>query len=59
MRCYMHKVDVTPVLCVQLLRKAFDAGLTFTIGTSHTTGHSNVVVWNDIHHKTSLSPGGP
>jgi len=37
----------------QLLREAFNAGLIFTIGTSHTTGADNVVIWNDIHHKTS------
>ena len=43
---------------VQLLRKAFDAQLIFTIGTSHTSGATNAVVWNDIHHKTSTQ-GGP
>jgi len=42
----------------QLLRLAFDHRLTFTIGTSVTTGRTNTVVWNNIHHKTSLS-GGP
>jgi len=36
-----------------LLRRAFDAGLIFTIGRSVTTGADNVVVWNDIHHKTN------
>jgi deltex-like protein len=36
-----------------LLREAFDAGLMFTIGRSNTTGEDNVVIWNDIHHKTS------
>ena len=41
----------------RLLRKAFDARLIFTIGTSHTTGTS-VVIWNDIHHKTNMT-GGP
>jgi len=41
-----------------LLRKAFDARLLFTIGTSVTTGVSNTVTWNDIHHKTNIS-GGP
>ncbi|XP_033126434.1 uncharacterized protein LOC117124335 [Anneissia japonica] len=41
-----------------LLRKAFDARLIFTIGTSVTTGASDSVTWNDIHHKTSVS-GGP
>ncbi|XP_078597385.1 uncharacterized protein LOC144873702 [Branchiostoma floridae x Branchiostoma japonicum] len=41
-----------------LLRKAFDRRLIFTIGTSHTTGKSDTVVWNDIHHKTNTH-GGP
>ncbi|XP_043939538.1 probable E3 ubiquitin-protein ligase DTX3 [Protopterus annectens] len=41
-----------------LLRRAFDQRLTFTIGTSVTTGRSNVITWNDIHHKTSRC-GGP
>ncbi|XP_048477254.1 probable E3 ubiquitin-protein ligase DTX3 [Rhincodon typus] len=42
----------------QLLKKAFDQRLIFTVGTSRTTGQSNVVTWNDIHHKTSPW-GGP
>ena len=42
----------------RLLRKAFNARLIFTVGTSHTTGTTNAVVWNDIHHKTSMT-GGP
>ena len=41
-----------------LLKVAFDRKLTFTIGTSVTTGRSNTTVWNGIHHKTNLS-GGP
>ncbi|XP_033861511.3 E3 ubiquitin-protein ligase DTX3L-like [Acipenser ruthenus] len=41
-----------------LLRRAFDQQLIFTIGTSSTTGMSDVVTWNDIHHKTSTH-GGP
>ncbi|XP_067385911.1 probable E3 ubiquitin-protein ligase DTX3 isoform X2 [Emydura macquarii macquarii] len=41
-----------------LFRKAFDQRLTFTIGTSMTTGRANVITWNDIHHKTNCS-GGP
>ncbi|XP_004675218.1 PREDICTED: E3 ubiquitin-protein ligase DTX3L [Condylura cristata] len=41
-----------------LLRRAFDQKLIFTVGYSRTTGTSNVITWNDIHHKTSLS-GGP
>ena len=43
---------------LQLLRKAFDARLVFTVGTSVTTGWSNQVTWNDIHHKTNTH-GGP
>ncbi|XP_072521229.1 uncharacterized protein [Salminus brasiliensis] len=42
----------------RLLRQAFDQRLIFTIGSSSTTGRSNVVTWNDIHHKTSRN-GGP
>lgn len=41
-----------------LLKKAFDQRLIFTVGTSRTTGRTNVVTWNDIHHKTSPW-GGP
>ena len=37
---------------LQLLRRAFDARLVFTVGTSNTTGLSNQVIWNDIHPAT-------
>lgn len=37
---------------LRLLQKAWDRKLTFTIGTSVTTGASNTIVWNEIHHKT-------
>ena len=43
---------------LQLLRKAFDARLVFTVGTSVSTGRPNQVTWNDIHHKTNMY-GGP
>ncbi len=39
------------------LKYAFSCGLTFTIGTSLTTGTPNSVTWSSIHHKTSLYPG--
>lgn len=42
----------------ELLKKAFDARMIFTVGTSATTGKGNRIVWNDIHHKTSMH-GGP
>jgi len=43
---------------LQLLRRAFDARLVFTVGTSSTTGLTNQITWNDIHHKTNIY-GGP
>ncbi|XP_077992478.1 E3 ubiquitin-protein ligase TRIM56-like [Glandiceps talaboti] len=42
---------------LRLLKIAFDRRLTFTIGTSVTTGLKDTVVWNDIHHKTSVAGG--
>jgi deltex-like protein len=38
-----------------LLEEAFKHRVTFTIGRSNTTGQDNVVIWNDIHHKTSVT----
>jgi deltex-like protein len=43
---------------LSLLQRAFSDQHIFTIGKSSTTGQENVVTWNDIHHKTSIS-GGP
>ena len=37
---------------LKLLKIAWERRLTFTIGTSVTTGAPNTVVWNEIHHKT-------
>lgn len=42
---------------LQLLRRAFDDQHIFTVGRSSTTGQDNVVIWNDIHHKTSMGGG--
>ncbi|KAI8499429.1 hypothetical protein Bbelb_224800 [Branchiostoma belcheri] len=42
---------------VQLLKRAFDKRLVFTIGTSVTTGARDTVIWNDIHHKTNTRGG--
>lgn len=41
-----------------LLRRAFKQKLIFTVGESRQTGASDVITWNDIHHKTSWC-GGP
>lgn len=42
---------------LRLLRLCFDRKHTFTVGTSVTTGQSNCVVWNGVHHKTNTSGG--
>ncbi|XP_019497122.1 PREDICTED: E3 ubiquitin-protein ligase DTX1 [Hipposideros armiger] len=39
---------------LRLLIIAWDRRLIFTIGTSNTTGESDTVVWNEIHHKTEF-----
>ncbi|NXS19098.1 DTX3L ligase, partial [Mystacornis crossleyi] len=43
---------------LQLLRRAFNQKLIFTVGQSRTTGEQSVITWNDIHHKTATE-GGP
>ena len=40
-----------------LLKVCFDRRLTFTVGTSVTTGQTNTTVWNGVHHKTNLYGG--
>jgi len=42
---------------VNMLRVAFDRRLIFTVGTSHTSGLTDQVVWGGIHHKTSPNGG--
>jgi len=37
-----------------LLERAFDQKLIFTVGRSNTSGQDDVVVWNDIHHKSTI-----
>ncbi|XP_066300322.1 LOW QUALITY PROTEIN: E3 ubiquitin-protein ligase DTX1-like [Branchiostoma lanceolatum] len=39
---------------LQLLIKAWERRLIFTIGRSTTTGEDNTVTWNEIHHKTEF-----
>ena len=38
----------------RLLQEAWNRRLTFTIGTSATTGEEDTVIWNEIHHKTEM-----
>mmetsp|Transcript_36528 Transcript_36528/g.73275 ORF Transcript_36528/g.73275 Transcript_36528/m.73275 type:complete len:158 (-) Transcript_36528:76-549(-) len=40
-----------------LLKTAFKRGLLFVVGESVTTGRSNTVVWNGVHHKTNTTGG--
>lgn len=42
---------------LERLKYAWIHGLTFTVGTSMTTGRQNCIVWASIHHKTSPSGG--
>ncbi|XP_028668204.1 E3 ubiquitin-protein ligase DTX4-like [Erpetoichthys calabaricus] len=39
---------------LKLLLVAWDRRLIFTIGTSSTTGESDTVIWNEVHHKTEF-----
>ncbi|XP_069475349.1 E3 ubiquitin-protein ligase DTX1 isoform X2 [Ambystoma mexicanum] len=39
---------------LKFLIVAWDRRLIFTIGVSNTTGESDTVVWNEIHHKTEF-----
>jgi len=42
---------------LKLLMISFQRRLTFTVGRSVTQNRDNLVIWNNIHHKTSLSGG--
>ncbi|XP_075709096.1 putative E3 ubiquitin-protein ligase DTX2 isoform X2 [Rhinoderma darwinii] len=42
-------------LVLELLKLAWARNLIFTIGVSSTTGESDTVVWNEIHHKTEMN----
>lgn len=39
------------------INRTLERKLTFTIGTSMTTGKDNQVIWNGIHHKTTRGAG--
>ncbi|KAM4796746.1 putative E3 ubiquitin-protein ligase DTX2 isoform 2-T2 [Rhinophrynus dorsalis] len=42
-------------MVLELLKVAWARRLIFTIGVSSTTGESDTVVWNEIHHKTEMN----
>ncbi|KAJ8247681.1 hypothetical protein GJAV_G00249050 [Gymnothorax javanicus] len=39
---------------LRLLLVAWDRRLVFAVGTSNTTGESDTVIWNELHHKTEF-----
>lgn len=43
-----------PGQVLELLKVAWKRRLIFTVGTSSTTGETDTVVWNEIHHKTEM-----
>ncbi|MBN3280576.1 DTX1 ligase, partial [Polyodon spathula] len=51
--CYLPDVEKGRKV-LKLLIVAWDRRLIFTIGTSNTTGETDTVVWNEIHHKTEF-----
>jgi deltex-like protein len=52
--CYLPYTE-EGIEILELLIIAFQRRLTFTVGTSITTGISNTIVWNGIHHKTTFT----
>ncbi|CAD8085399.1 unnamed protein product [Paramecium sonneborni] len=54
--CYIPNTKEGQELA-DLLKKAFDKGLVFTIARSLKDGHKYQVQFNDLHHKTSLNGG--
>ncbi|XP_074153305.1 E3 ubiquitin-protein ligase DTX1 [Sminthopsis crassicaudata] len=52
--CYLPDNEKGRKVVLRLLIMAWDRRLIFTIGTSNTTGESDTVVWNEIHHKTEF-----
>ncbi|XP_069827832.1 probable E3 ubiquitin-protein ligase DTX2 isoform X2 [Dendropsophus ebraccatus] len=52
--CYLPNNDKGR-LVLELLKLAWARRLIFTIGVSSTTGESDTVVWNEIHHKTEMN----
>lgn len=41
----------------EMLKRAFDARLLFTIGRSPATGEENKILWNGVEHKTNRLGG--
>ena len=55
--CLSNRNTAFLYLFVQVLRLllvAWDRRLIFSVGTSSTTGESDTVIWNEVHHKTEF-----
>lgn len=58
-----HRLAYVPLssagkMVLTKLMRGWDRRVLFTVGTSITTGCTNTVVWNGVHHKTAVH-GGP
>ncbi|XP_028999021.1 E3 ubiquitin-protein ligase DTX1-like isoform X2 [Betta splendens] len=51
--CYLPDSDKGRKV-LRLLLIAWDRRLIFSVGTSSTTGESDTVIWNEVHHKTEF-----
>ncbi|XP_076830382.1 E3 ubiquitin-protein ligase DTX4-like [Brachyhypopomus gauderio] len=51
--CYLPDSEKGRVV-LKLLLVAWDRRLIFSVGTSSTTGESDTVIWNEVHHKTEF-----
>ncbi|XP_076829438.1 E3 ubiquitin-protein ligase DTX4a isoform X2 [Brachyhypopomus gauderio] len=51
--CYLPDSDKGR-LVLKLLLVAWDRRLIFSVGTSSTTGETDTVIWNEVHHKTEF-----
>ncbi|XP_048224875.1 probable E3 ubiquitin-protein ligase DTX2 isoform X2 [Perognathus longimembris pacificus] len=52
-QCYLPD-NIQGRKVLELLKVAWKRRLIFTVGTSSTTGETDTVVWNEIHHKTEM-----
>ncbi|XP_026875630.2 E3 ubiquitin-protein ligase DTX4-like [Electrophorus electricus] len=52
-QCYLPDND-KGCKVLRLLLVAWDRRMIFSVGTSSTTGESETVIWNEVHHKTEF-----
>lgn len=54
MLCFKPQLPSPALQVLRLLLVAWDRRLIFSVGTSSTTGESDTVIWNEVHHKTEF-----